>query len=158
MLSNEDVTDILRLLDNLPYDEFDLRIRGFHIVLRRDAGRGWTAQRAVLSEPNVAEQPTTAPQTQASTGPAAADGGRADLHAVRAPLVGTFYRAPRPGAPPFVEIGGHVELDTVVGIIETMKLFNSVEAGVAGEVVEFCVENAEFADKDAVLMRVAPDQ
>ena len=59
--------------------------------------------------------------------------------AVRAPLPGTFYRAPRPGAAPFVEVGSRVSADTVVGIVETMKLMNSVHAGVAGTVAEICV-------------------
>jgi acetyl-CoA carboxylase biotin carboxyl carrier protein len=75
----------------------------------------------------------------------------------RAPLLGTFYRAPRPGAAPYVEVGDDVETDTVVGIIETMKLMNSVEAGVRGRVVEIRVANAAFADRDTVLMVVEPD-
>jgi acetyl-CoA carboxylase biotin carboxyl carrier protein len=58
------------------------------------------------------------------------------LHEVRAPLVGTFYRAPQPGAEPFVQVGSRVEETTVVGIVETMKLMNPVLAGVAGTVVE----------------------
>jgi acetyl-CoA carboxylase biotin carboxyl carrier protein len=75
---------------------------------------------------------------------------------VRAHLPGTFYRAPKPGAPPFVEMGSPVEEDTVVGIIETMKLMNAVHAHTRGEVVEICFQNAQFAEKDAVLMRIKP--
>ena len=78
------------------------------------------------------------------------------LLAVRAPLPGTFYRAPKPGAPPFVDVGVRVEPTTVVGIIETMKLMTSVAAGVAGTVVEICVGNGEFAAQDAVLVLVDP--
>jgi acetyl-CoA carboxylase biotin carboxyl carrier protein len=83
------------------------------------------------------------------------DGG---LVAVRAPLPGTFYRAPRPGAAPFVEVGSRVGPDTVIGIVETMKLMNSVPAGVAGVVAEFCVANAEFAAQGAALLRIRADQ
>jgi acetyl-CoA carboxylase biotin carboxyl carrier protein len=83
------------------------------------------------------------------------DGG---LVAVRAPLPGTFYRAPRPGAAPFVEVGSRVGADTVIGIVETMKLMNSVSAGVAGVVAEFCVANAEFAAQGAALLRIRADQ
>jgi acetyl-CoA carboxylase biotin carboxyl carrier protein len=75
-------------------------------------------------------------------------------HAVRAPLPGTFYRAPMPGAPPFVEPGSPVEPDTVVGIVETMKLMNSISAGIRGTVAEILVANAEFAERDAVLMLI----
>jgi acetyl-CoA carboxylase biotin carboxyl carrier protein len=78
--------------------------------------------------------------------------------AVRAPLPGTFYRAPRPGAAPFVEVGSQVGADTVIGIVETMKLMNSVHAGVAGTVAEFCVGNAEFAAHGATLLRIRADR
>ena len=78
--------------------------------------------------------------------------------AVRAPLPGTFYRAPRPGAAPFVEVGSPVGADTVIGIVETMKLMNSVPAGVAGVVAEFCVANAEFAVQGAALLRIRADR
>ena len=73
---------------------------------------------------------------------------------MRAPLPGTFYRAPRPGAAPFVEVGSLVGEDTVVGIVETMKLMNSVHAGTRGRVDEICVGNAEFAARGATLMRI----
>jgi acetyl-CoA carboxylase biotin carboxyl carrier protein len=77
---------------------------------------------------------------------------------VRAPLPGTFYRAPRPGAAPFVEVGSQVGADTVIGIVETMKLMNSVPAGVAGVVAEFCVANAEFTAQGAALLRIRADR
>jgi len=83
-----------------------------------------------------------------------ADGG---LVAVRAPLPGTFYRAPRPGAPPFVEVGSRVSADTVIGIVETMKLMNSVPAGTGGTVAEICLGNAEFAAHGATLVRIRAD-
>jgi acetyl-CoA carboxylase biotin carboxyl carrier protein len=82
----------------------------------------------------------------------------AGLVAVRAPLPGTFYRAPRPGAAPFVEVGSRVGADTVIGIVETMKLMNSVPAGVAGVVAEFCVANAEFTAQGAALLRIRADR
>ena len=93
-------------------------------------------------------------------GGAEGDDGREDagLVVVRAPLPGTFYRAPRPGAAPFVEVGSPVSADTVIGIVETMKLMNSVPAGVAGVVAEFCVANAEFAAQGAALLRIRADQ
>ncbi len=72
-------------------------------------------------------------------------------------MLGTFYRAPKPGAAPFVEIGSRVQPDSVVCIIETMKLMNSVCAGVAGEVVEICLADAQFADEAEVLLRIRPE-
>ncbi|MGA8457854.1 MAG: biotin/lipoyl-containing protein, partial [Streptosporangiaceae bacterium] len=82
----------------------------------------------------------------------------AGLTDVRAPLLGTFYRAPRPGAPPFVAVGSLVGPDTVVCIIETMKLMNSVTAGVSGTVAEILLANAQFAEQDTVLMRIRADR
>jgi acetyl-CoA carboxylase biotin carboxyl carrier protein len=84
------------------------------------------------------------------------EGGYEDseLVVVRAPLPGTFYRAPRPGAAPFAEVGSRVGADTVIGIVETMKLMNSVPAGVAGVVAEFCVTNAELVAQGAALLRI----
>jgi acetyl-CoA carboxylase biotin carboxyl carrier protein len=93
-------------------------------------------------------------------GRAGGEGARVDggLVAVRAPLPGTFYRAPRPGAAPFVEVGSRVGADTVVAIVETMKLMNSVPAGAAGTVAEICLDNAEFAAQGATLMRIRADR
>jgi acetyl-CoA carboxylase biotin carboxyl carrier protein len=98
------------------------------------------------------------PGTQGPGTPEPGAQERDGLRAVRAPLPGTFYRAPMPGAPPFVDVGRRVEPDTVVGIVETMKLMNSVPAGVSGTVAEIPVANAEFAERDAVLMWIREDR
>jgi acetyl-CoA carboxylase biotin carboxyl carrier protein len=178
-LTNEDVGDILALLDSLPYDELDLETPRFRLTLRRTPG-GWTQSTQVLSAPEpvatTAMSHRGAPDhgdvTSLSSGRGAGEGGGAageaeggggededaGLVAVRAPLPGTFYRAPRPGAAPFVEVGSRVEADTVIGIVETMKLMNSVHAGVAGVVAGFCVANAEFATQGAELLRIRADQ
>ncbi len=79
------------------------------------------------------------------------------LVAVVAPLPGTFYRAPRPGAPPFVEVGDAVGADTVVAIIETMKLMNSVPAGTPAGWRGSWLENGEFAPLGATLLLIEPD-
>jgi acetyl-CoA carboxylase biotin carboxyl carrier protein len=163
-LTGDDVRDILELLDGLPFGEMHLRTASFSLWLRRTADGEWTQELQVTAEPPVrpseSATPGTAPAAEpAAPGTAAADGPAPDgLSAVRAPLPGTFYRAPMPGAPPFVEPGSPVEPDTVVGIVETMKLMNSVSAGVRGTVAEILVANAEFAERDAVLMWVKADR
>ena len=103
-------------------------------------------------------QPPVAGDGAGTGGAARAEDEDGELVAVRAPLPGTFYRAPRPGAAPFVEVGSRVGADTVIGIVETMKLMNSVPAGVAGVVAEFCVANAEFAAQGAALLRIRADR
>ena len=72
-------------------------------------------------------------------------------------MLGTFYRAQAPGRPPFVDVGGRVEPDTVVCLIEVMKMMNPVPAGVAGTIVEVCAENAELVEHDVPLFRVRED-
>ena len=169
-LSHEDVQDILALLDSLPYDDVTLETSRFALRLRR-AGEGvWAQETRLLSEPVPAGQgsPDPAPEQQAPAPPAAQDPAAAQdsaaagdpatagLLEVRAPLLGTFYRAPQPGAAPFTDIGSPVEDDTVVAIIETMKLMNAVHAGVTGTVAEICVADGQFAPQGTVLMRVRP--
>jgi acetyl-CoA carboxylase biotin carboxyl carrier protein len=100
---------------------------------------------------------TDVPSVSQGLGTDGTDGADGELVAVRAPLPGTFYRAPRPGAAPFVEVGSRVGADTVVGIIETMKLMNSVTAGAAGTVAEICLGNAEFAAHGSALLRIRAD-
>jgi acetyl-CoA carboxylase biotin carboxyl carrier protein len=176
-LTNEDVADLLALLDSLPYDELDLQTPRFRLILRRTPD-GWTQSAESLSAPAVlvpeasdGVRGTQAPSIGAggTHAPISGDGAGADgtegdaggagagLVAVRAPLPGTFYRAPRPGAAPFVRVGNQVGAEDVVGIVETMKLMNPVTAGVAGTVAEICLENAQFAAQGATLLRIRAD-
>ncbi|HEY5401116.1 MAG TPA: biotin/lipoyl-containing protein [Trebonia sp.] len=175
-LTNDDVADILALLDSLPYDSLDLRTDRFRLTLRRSPDGGWTEESELLTQPNdvtpEAGRSSVVGDSGAGAGgrtargdgalkadqPTPAGTGDADgLAAVVAPLPGTFYRAPRPGAPPFVEDGDTVCADTVVAIIETMKLMNSVHAGTPGRVARICLENGEFAPLGTTLLLIEPD-
>jgi acetyl-CoA carboxylase biotin carboxyl carrier protein len=152
-LTPEDVAEILRAIDGAEVDELRLETSRFRLELRR-TGAGWVQESEVLGEPDVIHLPDSA--TSARPGPSPAPEPVDGLHDVLAPLPGTFYRATEPGAPPLVEVGDEVDEDTVVGLLETMKLFNSVHAGVRGTVAEICVGNAETAEQGAVLVRVRP--
>lgn len=159
-LTNDDVQEILRLLDDSDYDELHLQTGEFALSLKRSArGQdGWTRESLTLGEANVTQLREPEAVTPEQTSPvqpesaAVADG----LEAIRSPMVGTFYRAPKPGAEPFVKIGSAVEENTVIAIIEVMKLMNSIAAGVQGEIVEILVEDAQFVEKGQLLMRVKP--
>ena len=175
-LTNEDVADILALLDSLPYDSLDVETPRFRLTLRRAPGGGWTEESQVLAEPalvtgaldgasaspaatsGISELSGGAGRTGAteSTGTGGPGGSADGLAVVPAPLPGTFYRAPRPGADPFVQVGDEVAADTVVAIVETMKLMNSVHAGTTGRVARICVDNGEFAPLGTTLMLIEP--
>jgi acetyl-CoA carboxylase biotin carboxyl carrier protein len=88
--------------------------------------------------------------------PATAAAARPDLLDVRAPLLGTFYRAPKPGAPPFVEVGASVEPDSIVGIIEVMKLMNTVRAGARGVVREIRARDGTLVEYGETLLTIDP--
>ncbi|KAI5911920.1 acetyl-CoA carboxylase biotin carboxyl carrier protein [Azoarcus sp. PA01] len=159
-LTNEDVNEILQLLDAGPFDELNLQTLRFKLQLRRGGDGTWTQEAQILSAPNLLAPATAAATPAASDAPQAQHSTQAEaehLVPVRTPLLGTFYRAPKPGAPAFVEVGSRVEKNTLVGIVETMKLMNSIYAGTAGKVVEICAQDAATVEHDAVLMRIEPE-
>jgi acetyl-CoA carboxylase biotin carboxyl carrier protein len=76
---------------------------------------------------------------------------------ITAPMVGTFYSTPEPGAPPFVKLGDHVDAETTVGLVEVMKVFNAVSSGADGTIDEICVESGQFVEHGQTLFLVRPD-
>jgi acetyl-CoA carboxylase biotin carboxyl carrier protein len=142
-LSDADVREILRVIDASGAREIKVQTRGFALHVIRDTSASGTALPSV----------SAAPPAPVSEPPAAADAGEVRV-AINSPMLGTFYRAESPGEPPFVELGSSVEPDTIVCIIEVMKMMNSVPAGVAGTIVEICHENAKLVEYGAPLFRV----
>jgi acetyl-CoA carboxylase biotin carboxyl carrier protein len=158
-LTAKDVAEITRLLEQSDFLELRLEHEGFKITLRRAGARDpatESATRAVVS-PAAPAPPTRAtaaalPEEPRGEALPARDPSLID---VSAPLLGIFYRAPRPGAAPYVEVGAEVEADSIVGIIEVMKLMNSVRAEVRGRVVEILAEDGAAVEAGQVLLRVA---
>jgi acetyl-CoA carboxylase biotin carboxyl carrier protein len=134
-LSPDDVKEILRLVDESQFDEFELETPRITIRFRR--GEAAAAERSAAA-------PT--PQTEAPQ----------SLVDVTAPMVGTFYRAPAPGEPPFVDVGSAVEAGTQVCILEVMKLMSAVTAGTSGAIAEICRANGEVVGYGDLLFRVRP--
>ena len=152
-LTPDDVRDVLRALDSSGLDQLHLELADLTLTVRREGATGWTAEQQVLRRPAVEGGTEPAVAAEPERPRAAVPEG---MVAVHPPLLGTFYRAPKPGAPPFVEVGDRVGEETVVGIVETMKMMTPVHAGVRGTVAEFRTGNGEFADTDAVLLVVDP--
>jgi acetyl-CoA carboxylase biotin carboxyl carrier protein len=147
-LTAADVAEIMRLVEQSGFDELNLEINGTKISLRR----GSPAPSVPTSPPVSAVAPARAPAPEALSTPKAATDP--DVQELPAPLLGTFYRAPKPGAPAFVEVGSQVSDDTIVGIIEVMKLMNTVRAGVRGTVTEIIAADGALVEFGAALMRV----
>lgn len=147
-LSDDDVREILRLIDESDVAELHVETEGFSLHVRRGD-----------VPPDAAPDPSASPATPAAAGDARVDGGAAaDHHTITSPMLGTFYRAEAPGAAPFVDVGTRVEPDTVVCLIEVMKMMNSVPAGVVGTIVELCAENAQLVEYGAPLFQVRQDR
>ncbi len=114
------------------------------------------ATTSIIAQPQVIAQPTiTQPQvTETKTAPA--ETSKANLIAIRSPMVGTFYASSKPDAPLFVNVGDDVKVGKVVGIVEAMKLFNEIESEVSGKIVEIVAKNATPVEFDQVLFWVQP--
>jgi acetyl-CoA carboxylase biotin carboxyl carrier protein len=143
-LSDDDVREILRLIDESKLDELRIETPEFKLHVRRGAP-------APAEDPPDPEPAERAPAASASA-VAASDG----MRTIEAPMLGTFYRAEAPGATPFVDVGTEVDPETVVCLIEVMKMMNSIQADVAGTIVEVCAENAQLVEYGDPLFRVEP--
>ncbi len=145
-LTAKDVAEIMRILEESSFDELSLEMDGVKLKLQRGS-----ALRQALDPPPAPSLPPNSPE------PIPESASESGLLEVPSPLVGIFYLAPKPGEPPFVELGSRVAEETVIGIIEVMKLMNSVRSGVKGEVAEILVKNGAAVEYGEVLMRVRPE-
>ena len=150
-LTRSDIDDILKLIDGSDFDELKLEMGDVKLELRRRGAA--PAAAPVASAPANAPTPTPAPAAAAVPAPVVASGGGSE---VPAPLLGTFYHAPKPGAAPFVKVGDTVTEDSVIGIIEVMKLMNQVTAGIAGTVTEIVAANGALVEHGQPLLRIQP--
>lgn len=169
-LDFEELRELLQTIGQTDIAELTLKEGEFELTVKKAvATAGATAgipvavsQGYELVPPMASVAPTSMPPAPAPPVPASASSGGSphavddDTVAILSPMVGTFYRAPAPGEPPFVSVGDRVSAGQAVCIIEAMKLMNELEAEVGGEVVEILVENGQPIEFDQPLMRVRP--
>ncbi len=162
-LSEDDVLQILKLIDESHFDYFQLEVGELKITVSKGDPIPLNTAPQVTAAPVAAPAaaPTAAPKTAAAAPAAAPQAPKPaaipeGMVPVTAPLLGTFYVAPEPGAPPFVKIGQAVTEDTTVGLIEVMKVFNSVRAAVNGTIVEVVAQNGQFVEFGQTLYIVKP--
>jgi acetyl-CoA carboxylase biotin carboxyl carrier protein len=146
----EQIRAIIAMMKDNDLSEFSMEEDGLKIRIKRGP-EGF--QQTVTLQPTVPQPAVASPPTQAPAAvPAAPAPAPApiDIKHIVSPMVGTFYRSPAPDAPPYVEIGQEVEPETVVCIIEAMKVMNEIKAEVKGVITEIVAENAkpvEFGQK-----------
>lgn len=153
----DELRELIELIRENGFGEFELEREGFRLHVRRDLGTSEAEEGSAASTTGApvggaekTESRSAGSQTRSGFSPSH-PGARAetaasedqDLHMIPSPIVGTFYRSSSPNADPFVKIGSHVEADSVVCIIEAMKLMNEIQAETAGEVVKIYVENGQ---------------
>ena len=174
-LTAADVAEIMRLVEQSTFDELTLEIDGVKLALKRGAAvnaqgaaaggqnattaNATTAQAVAPSAARASAPQGTAPGEAATRASANAhananSNANANEHDVPSPLLGTFYRSPKPGAPPYVEVGSKVEESTIVAIIEVMKLMNTVRAGARGTVTAIFPEDGSLVEYDQPLLRI----
>jgi len=151
-LDHEQLHRLLEALGESDIQEFRLEGDDFRLEIRRNLP-GQAVMAPVMPAPVAAAPAPVAPAEPASA-PPASTATRSDLLEVTAPMVGTFYRAPAPGEPSFVEVGSRINVGQTVCILEAMKLMNELESEVGGEVVEILVDNGTPVEFGQVLMRV----
>jgi acetyl-CoA carboxylase biotin carboxyl carrier protein len=151
-LTAADVAEIMRLVEQSKFDELNLEIDGVKLTLRRGGASGGLTQSvrtpSALADAEIAQTSATV----VVSGPV-----DANLSDITSPMLGTFYRAPKPGSAPFVEIGSMVDEDSVIAIIEVMKLMNTVRAGVKGVITEILPADETLVEFGEVLMRARKD-
>ena len=158
-LRYDEISEILKLIDGSSCDEFVLETADLKLVVRRRGADG----AAVLYEPapsapRLSATPAGTPAPQAIKAPAKVAETTHDAgEVVRAPMVGTFYRSPSPGAPPFVEVGNKVNKGDPICIIEVMKLFTTIHAEWSGTVTEIGAPNAHLVEYGQMLFVITPD-
>jgi len=174
-LNENDVIKILRLLEESDFDELNLEIGDLKLNVKKTGGKGITQeletpppglvnsvtseQQALLSKQDATiPLPTEVEMKKTELDSIVCFAEEEDLVPIKAPMLGTFYRAPQPGAPPFVEVGDYVNEDDTVCIIEVMKLMNAVKAGVQGRIVKICAENGKMVEYQQTLFLVKQEE
>jgi acetyl-CoA carboxylase biotin carboxyl carrier protein len=156
----KEIKAILDLMTRHGLSEFELEKGDVKLRVKRGPGGEWTTSAAAPTAPSVAPvaaAPAVAPavSTVAASAPAAAaPAASAGIVQIPSPMVGTFYRSPSPDSPPFVEVGQEVNEETVVCIIEAMKVMNEIKAETRGVIVEVLAENGKPVEFDKPLFSV----
>ena len=155
MFKIQEIREIIKLVDASSVDEFVYEVEGAKLKVKKNgvaveapvAAPKAAAPAAVAAPAVEAPKAPEAPKAvEAAPAPKAEVAADAELHKVTSPMVGTFYAAPSPDAPAYVQVGDKVGNETIVCIVEAMKLFNEIEAEIKGEIVEVLVQDGQLVE------------
>jgi acetyl-CoA carboxylase biotin carboxyl carrier protein len=166
MLKVQEIRELIKLVDQSSIDEFSYEVEGSKIKMKKKS-----AGQQVIVEPARVVTETPAPMQPVQTAPAAPavqvdepkqsskeeNVQETNLHKITSPMVGTFYQSPSPDADVYVKPGSKVSKDSIVCIVEAMKLFNEIEAEVNGEIVEILVKDGQLVEYGQPLFLVKPE-
>ncbi|MBT2665422.1 acetyl-CoA carboxylase biotin carboxyl carrier protein [Bacillus sp. ISL-4] len=160
----QEIREIIKLVDQSNISEFVFENEGTKIKLKKtETGtvlQPVAAPDVVQANAAVAVNPAAAPAVPKAVEPAkpaAAVTEQENLHKITSPMVGTFYQSPAPDSPAYVKTGDKVTGDSIVCIVEAMKLFNEIEAEVSGEIVEVLVKEGQLVEYGQPLFLVKPE-
>ncbi len=145
MLTVDEIMEIIKAIDQSAITRFELEQAGTRIAIAKD-GMATPVATAAAAVPAARQADRSDPA------------GKAGCRKITAPMIGTFYAAPEPGAQPFVKAGQTVSADMIVCVLEAMKLFNEVEAGINGEIMEVLVKDGELVEYGQPLFVVREEQ
>ncbi|WP_026584294.1 acetyl-CoA carboxylase biotin carboxyl carrier protein [Bacillus sp. J33] len=170
MLKVQEIRELIKLVDQSNIDEFVYEHEGSKIKMKKNVSEAAVVQQVQPSLPAAAPVPApqpvqpaavkveepkaAAPAQEPANQDQAAD---TDLHKIVSPMVGTFYQSSSPDADPYVKAGSKVTKDSIVCIVEAMKLFNEIEAEINGEIVEVLVKDGQLVEYGQPLFLVKPE-
>ncbi|WP_332645214.1 acetyl-CoA carboxylase biotin carboxyl carrier protein [Lysinibacillus sp. 54212] len=164
MFKVQEIREIIKLVDASTIDEFVYEADGAKVKLKKNgvvtevvSPKKEAVAAPVVQQTPAAPAPAAAPAPVKEEAPAAPVSADADLHKITSPMVGTFYQAPSPDSPAYVKVGDKVGEESIVCIVEAMKLFNEIEAEITGEIVEILVKDGQLVEYGQPLFLVKPE-
>lgn len=164
MLKVQEIRELIKLVDQSNLDEFVYEIDDCKIKMKKNKYGNVAVQSAPaplveqITQPAIEEKAVTKEEVrQEPVIEKATESATENLHKITSPMVGTFYHAPSPDADPYVKKGSKVSKDSIVCIVEAMKLFNEIEAEVSGEITEILVKDGQLVEFGQPLFLVKPE-
>ena len=170
MLKIHELREIIKLLDQSSIQEFELENEGTKVTIKKGSVEPQVtfvqSKQVEVSTPAVVQASTAVAEPQqpvvkvpevAAPAPQVLVEDESQLHKIVSPMVGTFYSKPEPGAPAYVKVGDKIKPDSIVCILEAMKLFNEIEAEVSGEIVKVLADEGQLVEYGQPLFLVKPE-